>query len=105
MIPYLWHNTDIYGVEKIIDLCGITDYKINSNSIITVKCIFHKECTPSLKFYPSETYFCYGCHANGDIKKFCDTFDISAEECNQIIFSYYNAITHKDQLTFGFYNK
>lgn len=30
------------------------------------KCPFHDDSTPSLKVYPNETFYCFGCNAWGD---------------------------------------
>lgn len=31
------------------------------------RCIFHEEKTASMKIYPSNTFFCFGCHKSGDV--------------------------------------
>lgn len=33
-------------------------------------CPFHSECTPSLKLYENNTWYCFGCGAHGDVIDF-----------------------------------
>lgn len=52
----------------------------NSNRVVYIRCIYHREKTPSLAVYPrrvgavygpsSEHFHCYGCHAHGSLRKF-----------------------------------
>ncbi len=55
--------------SQIINFYGIGARK-NSTGILIALCVFHKEKTPSLKFYPNGGYCCYGCGASGKMLLF-----------------------------------
>ena len=51
--------------KSILKILGLQAKKINHG--LKIKCIFHEEKTPSLRFFDdSGKYFCYGCRKKGD---------------------------------------
>lgn len=47
------------------------DYTVNFESDPRSKCCFHDENTPSMRWYDeTNTFFCFGCRAGGDIIQF-----------------------------------
>ncbi len=56
--------------RQVLDNLGITVKSENK----PIKCVFHKDDTPSLKFYSLDSgegnFFCFGCRATGDLLTF-----------------------------------
>ena len=79
---------NINGVDYIKKYANITE----AGNIYKGLCIFHNEKTPSMVVYPKgfigadhkpqdhDTFYCFGCHAGGDIIKFKQLVDGSTRE-------------------------
>ncbi len=62
-INYIIKNT------SLLEYCKNSEIDIKNSNM--AKCIFHKDNTPSMRIYPdTNTYYCFGCQANGDIVAF-----------------------------------
>lgn len=65
-----------------------SDYTVDFNSKLYIKCPIHGEDTPSFRYYPeSNTFYCFGCGAGGDVINLHKAFykslsdrDISTED-------------------------
>jgi hypothetical protein len=61
------NNSHLRGMtwENILGICQIYHWRRKPNGML-VKCVFHRERTPSLRLYEnSGRYKCYGCGADG----------------------------------------
>lgn len=60
--------------EKIKESIRLADalefYGIEVNRAGFCACPFHAEKTPSMKVYPNDSYYCFGCGAHGDVIDF-----------------------------------
>lgn len=67
----------IKDTVSILDVCNLYGIQVNRKRFI--KCISHKEKTPSLKIYPkTNTFHCFGCGISGDVITFVKIlFDIN----------------------------
>ena len=65
-----------------------SDYTVDFNLKLYIKCPIHGEDTPSFRYYPeSNTFYCFGCGAGGDVINLHKAFykslsdrDISTED-------------------------
>lgn len=65
-----------------------SDYTVDFNLKLCIKCPIHGEDTPSFRYYPeSNTFYCFGCGAGGDVINLHKAFykslsdrDISTED-------------------------
>ena len=56
------------------DIAGMYGYEVTRSGF--AKCCFHNDDKPSMKIYPRDKgYYCFACHANGDIIKFVREHD------------------------------
>lgn len=51
-----------YSIKEELESRGI---KVNRNGFCN--CIFHKEKTASMKIYPNNSFYCFGCGRSGDV--------------------------------------
>lgn len=58
-----------YSMQDILDRYGM-----HPNHAGFIRCPFHKEKTASMKIY-SDSYYCFGCGAHGDIFSFISAMD------------------------------
>ena len=65
----------IKSTTSMFDVIARYGFQPNKSGFIC--CPFHQEKTASLKIYP-DSFYCFGCHANGDIFKFV----MLMEECD-----------------------
>lgn len=64
-------NTD--EIRNEIDLINLVEsYGIVVNRNRFCCCPFHKEKTPSMKIYKTNTFYCFGCGKSGDVFKFVE---------------------------------
>ena len=64
---------------------------IKSGVIYKTVCIFHKEKTPSLTFFPKAGYYCFGCNKGGDAISFVQQWQgISFQDAIKFLIPYTN---------------
>lgn len=61
---------DSVSLEEVI-----SGYGVRLNRQRFVCCPFHNDKNPSMKIYPNNTFFCFGCGASGDVIKFVEMFE------------------------------
>lgn len=67
-------SEEIKSSVKLMDL--LSEYGIKPDRKGFICCPFHNEKTPSMKIYPkSNTYYCFGCGASGDVFKFIQNME------------------------------
>lgn len=63
-----------YDADRIKELnplsSELTKYGVETDRKGFARCPFHSEKTASFRVYPNGTYYCFGCHANGDVISF-----------------------------------
>jgi len=68
-------SDDIKQIKDKIDIVEYINSIVPLNSKNKACCPFHNEKTPSFTVYPdSNSFYCYGCHASGDIFEFTQKY-------------------------------